>query len=145
MSLRLLLTAASIAVLAGCAQATPNKVLRIEGSAPIAPPLCQRMVEDFDMVLAEGSALRGQTYRVSHANRAISKGGISVNWGFRLMDDDPAENCVTTAKGMTCEIVGPAEFRVQSNAGRATYLVAAGDHATVASEGAMMTCHQPAG
>ncbi len=95
------------------------------------------------MTPAEGSELRGTTYRVSLASRAFSKQGISVNWGFRLADQDPAENCVGAAKGMTCEITGPAEFHVQSNAGQATYLVAPGDRATVSSEGAMMTCHEP--
>jgi hypothetical protein len=143
LSRHLIVAAAGLGLLAACVQATPDKVLRVEGSAPLAPSLCQRMVEDFDMVLAEGSDLRGRTYRVSHANRAISSSGISVNWGFRLVDEDPAESCVSTAKGMTCEITGPAEFRVQSNAGRATYLVVAGDRATVSSEGAMMTCHEP--
>jgi hypothetical protein len=101
------------------------------------------MAEDFDMVLAEGSALRGQTWRVSHATRAFSSEGVGVSWGFRLNDQNPEETCNTTSNGMTCEITGPAEFRIQSNAGRATYMVAAGDGARVASEGATMTCFQP--
>jgi hypothetical protein len=140
---RAVLASALIGLPLGACQATPDKILRIEGSAPLAPGLCRRMVEDFNMTPAEGSALRGTTYRVSLATRAFSQGGISVNWGFRLIDQDPAENCKSTARGMTCEITGPAEFRVQSNAGQATYLVAAGDRATVSSEGAMMTCHEP--
>jgi hypothetical protein len=142
MTIRILIAAvAACAALAGCTKATPDKVLRVEGSAPVAPSLCARMAEDFDMVLAEGSALRGQTWRVSHADRLISARGVS--WGFRLIDDLPEESCVNAANGVTCEVVGPAEFRVQSNAGRATYLVASNDRATVASEGAIMTCVEP--
>jgi hypothetical protein len=141
MTTRVLVTVAALALLAGCAQATPDKVLRVEGAAPLAPSLCERMAEDFDMVLAEGSALRGRTWRVSHADRLISARGVS--WGFRLVDDIPEETCVNAANGVTCEVVGPAEFRVQSNAGRATYMVAEGDSATVASEGAIMTCATP--
>lgn len=143
MSSRVLLAAAAVAgmALAGCTQATPDKVLRVEGSAPLAPSLCERMAEDFDMVLAEGSRLRGETWRVSLADRAISARG--VNWGFRLIDEDPEEACVSEGRGMICDVQGPAEFRVQSIAGTATYLVHADDAAVVASEGATMSCFRP--
>jgi hypothetical protein len=132
--------------LAACQAATPDKVLRVEGVAPLAPSLCHRMVEDFHMTPAEGSDLRGYTYSVSLVSRAFSKGGIGVNWYFKLSHQDASqgtESCKPTPKGMTCAIRGPAQFHVQSNAGQATYLVAAGDRATVSSEGAMMFCREP--
>ncbi len=140
-ALLLVASAATLAALAGCTQATPDKVLRVEGSAPLAPSLCERMAEDFDMVLAEGSRLRGETWRVSLADRAISARG--VNWGFRLVDEDPAEGCVTEGRGVVCDVKGPSEFRVQSIAGTATYLVHDDDAAVVASEGATMSCFRP--
>jgi len=123
---------------AGCVQATPDLVLRTETAAPVDASLCARMADDFEMVLVEGTPLRGHLYRVSHADRAISARGVT--WGFRLIDDDPAETCAATTKGMTCDISGPAEFRVQSIAGRATYMLLSGERARVASEGAIMTC-----
>jgi len=125
---------------AGCVQATPELELRMEIAAPAGATLCARMAEDFDMVLVEGTPLRGHLYRVSHADRMISARGVS--WGFRLIDDNPAETCAATTGGMTCDITGPAEFRVQSNAGRATYLMLSGERARVASEGAIMTCRE---
>jgi len=142
MSHRLPLVAlAALTALAGCVKATPDKVLRVEAAAPAAPRLCERMAGDFDMVLAEASGMRGRLYRVSHADRMIS--GHGVSWGFRLVDANPEETCQSTAGGVTCEVVGPAELRVQSSAGRATYMVGEGDRATVASEGALLTCHEP--
>ena len=136
----LVLVPIALGLLAGCVQATPDLVLRDETAPPMGVGLCQRMKDDFDMVLAGGSPLRGQLYRVSHADRLISAHGVS--WGFRLEDDNPEETCVSTADGVTCTIEGPAEFRIQSNAGRAVYQVAAGDRAVVTSEGAIMTCQE---
>ncbi len=126
-------------IAAACVQATPEKVLRQE-AVPGSRHLCERMAEDFDMVLAEGDVRSGRLFRVSHADRLLSAGGVS--WGFLLRDEDPVETCATTAKGTTCEIRGPAEFEVRSNAGRASYQVIAGNRARVASEGAMLTCKE---
>ena len=134
------LAASAFSLLTGCVSATPDMVLREEASAPAGPGLCERMAEDFDMVLAEGSILRGRLYRVSHADRMISARGVS--WGFRLTDQNEEETCLNTANGATCEVEGPAELRIQSNAGRAVYQVRDGDRAVVASEGAIMTCQE---
>lgn len=131
----------ALALLASaCVEATPDFVLRDETVAPTQGSLCTRMAHDFDMVLVEGTDIRGHLYRVSHADRMISARGVS--WGFRLVDENPEETCVTEPNGVTCDIAGPAEFRVQSNAGRATYKVLSGDRARVASEGAIMTCRE---
>ncbi|MGD2132578.1 MAG: hypothetical protein PVI23_07275, partial [Maricaulaceae bacterium] len=115
------------ALASACVQATPDKELRVETEPPADVSLCERMAEDFEMVVAEDSALRGRLYRVSHADRLISARGVS--WGFRLIDEDPATACETTANGSSCAIEGPAEFHVESNAGRAVYQVRAGDRA----------------
>lgn len=129
-----------VAVAAACVQATPETQLRLETVAPAGARLCERMAGDFDMVLVEDGALRGRLFRVSHADRMISARGVS--WGFRLIDDDASETCESLPNGSRCAIEGPAEFRIQSNAGRATYIVRAGDRAEVTSEGAIMTCRE---
>jgi hypothetical protein len=141
---RVLLTSAALLALTGlpaCTKATPEKVLRIEGSAPLAPSLCERMAEDYDMVVAETSALRGTTWRASLADRFLSARGI--NWAFRVDDEDPADACASAEGGMTCQIAGPATFSIQSEAGRATYMVVGGDRATVTSQGATISCVRP--
>lgn len=144
MTNRLLLLASAavaLAAVSGCTKATPDKVLRVEGSAPLAPSLCERMAEDYDMVVAETSALRGTTWRASLADRFLSARGI--NWAFRVDDEDPADACTSAEGGMTCVIAGPATFSIQSEAGRATYMVAGGDRATVSSQGATISCLRP--
>jgi hypothetical protein len=132
---------AALAALSGCTKATPDKVLRVEGTAPLAPSLCERMAEDFDMTVAETSALRGTTWRASLADRFLSARGI--NWAFRVDDADPADACTSHEGGMSCAIVGPATFSIQSEAGKATYMVAQGDRATVTSQGATISCLKP--
>lgn len=144
MTHRVMLLAASVAALAAvaaCTKATPDKVLRVEGVAPLAPSLCERMAEDFNMTVAETSALRGTTWRASLADRFLSAKGI--NWSFRVDDEDPADACASTEGGMSCTIRGPATFSVRSEAGQATYMVAAADRATVSSQGATISCLRP--
>lgn len=143
MDFRLFLAAGALApvvALAGCTKATPELVLRAETETPPYGTLCERMAEDFDMVLAGGSELRGRLFRVSHATRMISARGEA--WGFTLIDENPEETCIETDDDVICAVRGPAEFRVQSSAGRATYRVKAGERAQVASEGAVMTCQE---
>jgi hypothetical protein len=130
----------AVLALAGCVKATQDLVLRAENGAPGAGTLCERMAEDYDMVVAGGSELRGRLYRVSHARRMFSADWQAAS--FRLTDQNPAETCVQTNDTVICSIEGPAEFQVQSAAGRAVYLVAPGERAQVTSEGAVMTCEE---
>ena len=80
------------------------------------------------------AAVQGIGYSASLPDAAEEPAGV---------DQDPAEGCVTEGRGVVCDVKGPAEFRVQSIAGTATYLVHDDDAAVVASEGATMSCFRP--
>lgn len=131
--------AAALVLLAGCAAATPERVIRNEGpGAGAGRSLCQRVADDFGMVVTGGDPAGGVEYSASQVETAIA--GRGVTYAINLVRNSRPEACSNTSSGVVCTVVGPAELEIRSNRGWARYSVARGDGGVLATRGARLMC-----
>ena len=142
---RLLFGIGCAAVLAACTTATPEREVRMEApGAGTGEPLCARMARDFDLEITGGTLLSGRVFSRRFLDTLVS--GRGVNFSFNVTDADPADNCRNQERGVTCDLVGPAQLFLRTPVGVAQYQLMQGDAAVVSSEGATLSCREaPAG